>query len=152
MLDDESRFWEKVNRNTEEGCWLWKATKHPDGHGKISVDGEYEYAHRVSYSLQKKDPRDELVLHKCGNPGCVNPDHLYLGNHSDNIRDAYERGERDVPLTKEDVVEIKRKLEYSDKTQREIAEEYGVVRGTIGNIATGRNWSQVELPSEDDAS
>jgi len=152
VLSDVKRFWSKVDIGGPDECWEWMAVRHPFGHGKIKVDGQYEYAHRVAYSLERGALGDDLVLHKCDNPPCVNPNHLYLGDHTDNIRDAYNRGQRsDSPLTKQDVVEIKRKLADGEKTQREIAEEFGVVRGCIANIATGRNWSRVEISGGDEA-
>jgi len=147
VLSDVKRFWSKVDIGGPDECWEWMAVRHPFGHGKIKVDGQYEYAHRVAYSLERGALGDDLVLHKCDNPPCVNPNHLYLGDHSDNLKDAYERGgqERSSKLSENQVREIKRKLQDGDTSQRELAEEYGVVRGCISNIATGRRWSHISV-------
>ena len=147
VLSDPGRFWSKVDKSGPDDCWEWTAVRHPFGYGKIKVTGQYEYAHRVAYTLERQSPGDDLVLHTCDNPSCVNPNHLYLGDHSDNAQDAFDRGRgyRRSDLTEKDVREIKRLLARSDKTHKEIASEFGVVASCISNISTGRNWSHVEL-------
>lgn len=80
-----------------EGCWLWTASKFPKGYGQFKYlhDGKpQQYAHRISAHLYKGfdfNP-DVVVCHKCDNPSCVNPDHLFLGTTSDNMRDMSEKG------------------------------------------------------------
>ena len=73
----EDRFWEKVNKNTENGCWEWFAGKRADGYATLWINGKHEYAHRLSYVWAKgKIPSNLVIDHLCRNPSCVNPDHL----------------------------------------------------------------------------
>jgi hypothetical protein len=156
------RFWEKVLK--ADGCWEWtgcrggKATsgKH---YGGLSVRGRMVKAHRISYELHYGDVPDGLcVLHRCDNPGCVRPDHLWVGTRSDNARDAVRkgrdtatarpecipRGEKrpNAKLTAEKVVEI-RKLRGLGYSQQKLADTFGVSRGTLRDVFLGRSWTAV---------
>lgn len=82
------RFWRFVKKT--ETCWLWTGARTNFGHGvfknKIATGN---LAHRFSYALHFESiPSKKMILHKCDNPDCVNPEHLYLGNHKDNMRDV----------------------------------------------------------------
>lgn len=87
------RFWEYVNKT--ETCWLWTGFRDSDGYGKFQIGTNQKKksvrAHRFSYELVH-GPTELLVLHNCDNPPCVNPDHLYAGTHSDNMKDMYAKG------------------------------------------------------------
>ena len=91
------RFEQKVRRT--EGCWLWAGALgggNGDGrYGQIKHEGKVLRAHRVSYELHRASiPVGLHVLHECDNPRCVNPSHLRLGTHLDNMRDMYSKGRR----------------------------------------------------------
>lgn len=81
-------FWSRVDRSTD--CWLWLGAKNDDGYGIVGHVGK---AHRVAWELTNgKIPADQHVLHRCDNPGCVRPDHLFLGSNHDNVLDRHSKG------------------------------------------------------------
>lgn len=79
------RFMKKVS--IQNGCWPWLAAKTKDGYGQFNVGGRMQYAHRVSYGMFVGPIGEYHVLHRCDNPSCVRPDHLFLGTHDDNMKD-----------------------------------------------------------------
>jgi len=86
-----ARFWGKVECRGD--CWEWTGSRIWSGYGMFWKDGRYQRAHRVAYELTNGEvPADLFVLHRCDNRGCVNPDHLDIGTHRDNMRDRNERG------------------------------------------------------------
>lgn len=86
------RFWEKVSKSN--GCWIFSASPNREnGYGRIWFNRKHHFAHRISYEMHfGKIPKDKLVLHKCDNPPCVNPDHLFLGTDKDNTHDCIAKG------------------------------------------------------------
>jgi len=87
-------FWDKVDKVNSRDCWEWKASRNRDGYGQFWIGHMFIAAHRYSWELSRGClvPEDKMILHLCDNPGCVNPDHLYCGTQSDNMRDRHERG------------------------------------------------------------
>lgn len=116
------RFWEKVDKSPGQGpngeCWEWQGAKSGPGYGKFSIGGRKDtqlnrYAHRVSYQLVVGEIDSTLlVCHKCDNPSCVNPKHLFLGTHRDNLLDAFQKGRR-TPAVKKQITHCKRGHELS---------------------------------------
>ena len=81
----KERLLNKVSIDKEPGCWNWKASIIKDGYGQFKFEGKMEDAHRVSYKVFIGPiPENLHVLHKCDNPSCINPDHLFLGTQRDN--------------------------------------------------------------------
>lgn len=86
-------FWGKVQKGADDDCWLWLGPLNRGGYGHIGSNKRYRSAHRFSYFIHHGEiPGRLVVMHKCDNPKCVNPDHLKLGTHKDNSQDAIQKG------------------------------------------------------------
>lgn len=149
-----ARFWEKVDKNISYDCWIWTGAKHPKGYGHIGINGNNHRVHRVSWELHhgRKIPIGMCVCHKCDNPSCVNPDHLFLGTHKDNAQDRnvknrHVKGEqiKFSRLTEEQVIEIKSIYTGKWGEQTKLAIEYNVGTSTISNIINGKAWKHIEV-------
>lgn len=166
---------ERVSANAEAdtngGCWLWAGSAYLDkryGRPKpyIMVDGRQMLAHRAAVLADGRDPAGHFVCHKCDNPWCVNPRHLYLGDHASNMRDMTERrryfaarnpeacreagrkaglmndwagGERNPKAKITD--EQARAIKADGRPTRVLAVGYGVDRTTIQRIRRGALWN-----------
>lgn len=132
----EQRFWPKVARGgAEDGCWEWAATRNGKGYGQIDKVG----AHRVSYWLATGvDPIEMSVCHRCDNPPCVRPSHLFLGTHADNMADAKRK--KRLPsrpkLSDQQVAEI-RELYAHGMTGPKIAVLFGISHQQAGRLIAG---------------
>jgi hypothetical protein len=137
------RFMAKVDKN-ENGCWLWTAAKNIKGYGAFArVDGvKVEPAHRSSFIMFNGEiPKGMLVCHKCDNPSCVNPEHLFLGTPADNSKDMTEKWRTKSKFTPE----IIREIRLAKGKARDLANQYGVKsHGTILNIKHKRCFGYVE--------
>jgi len=132
------------------GCWIYVANKKrtQSGHVAAMFRGVQTFAHRAVWALTHGDiPEGLCVLHRCDNPRCVNPDHLFLGTPADNARDMVEKGrslsgERNpkAKLTAFQVNEI-RQLKKGGAGTTELARRFGVDRTTIQQIMRGATWS-----------
>jgi hypothetical protein len=99
----KARFLDFVDRASDDECWHWLGATAGNGYGVIrSNTGRMTYAHRLSYVIfHGKIPNGHHVLHHCDNPPCVNPKHLFVGTHLDNVRDMHAKGRKNqsFPLT-----------------------------------------------------
>lgn len=148
----EQRFWNHVSKGSEDECWEWQGSRYKDGYGQFHVPAIGHVAHRVAYVLFVEEiDTDDLVLHKCDNPPCVNPNHLYKGDASQNANDRFERKPGIIvrgslngmsKLTEGEVLDIKMKLAENIKP-RVIAEMYEISPKTVSDIRTGRYWKHV---------
>lgn len=149
-------FWEKVAIVDRELCWEWTAGRNRTNYGMFALELGPEkkiihyQSHRVAWFLTYGPIPDGLIVcHKCDNPPCVNPAHLFLGTYQDNARDRASKG-RSRPrkgetngnskLTLEQVLEIRSRFKPRVVTRVKLAEEYGVNVETIGRIVQGRGW------------
>ena len=137
------RFWRRV-RKSPGGCWNWMSNGKSYGQLVVKFKGMYTWlrVHRVSYILHNEMlPEGLQVLHKCDNPRCVNPSHLFIGNQQTNLQDMSEKGRRYSILTEEDVFQIR--FLSGGKKRRELAEQFGVSEVSITNIRMGNTWKHM---------
>ncbi len=86
-------FWSKIDRSEVESCWPWFGGKLQSGYGGAWWRGRHTGSHRVAYELANGPiPGGLQVLHRCDNPPCCNPAHLFIGTHLDNMRDKVDKG------------------------------------------------------------
>jgi hypothetical protein len=157
------RFFSKVSPEPNTGCWLWSGAVDLFGYGRIHVrsPGQVNAAavptHRVAWEIKNGPiPSGLFVLHRCDNPPCVNPAHLFLGTAADNLADMDAKGRRVVPdtrgernsnarLTARQAAEIRAACEAGPRgVRRALAVKYRVSRGTIDHIARGQSWAHLE--------
>lgn len=146
----KERFWQKVK--TGEGCWEWTAYRKRGGYGQFWDGKIHVLSHRFVYELTFGPiPETLCVCHTCDNPGCVNPAHLFLGTHKENMQDMYNKnrqrgasGEKHhraiLKATDIPVIRLRQKI---GETAGKIARDYGVARVTIQHIIDGRTWRHI---------
>jgi len=142
------RFWIKVAKT--DTCWLWMAViSGNNSYGAFRFNGRMQPSHRVAWTLQHGDiPTGICVLHRCDTPRCVNPSHLFLGTHADNMADKAAKGRSSKmkgsthgmsKLTEINVISIRN----DHRTYRQIAADFGVDQSLIGHIKSRRIWQHV---------
>ena len=148
----EERFWSKVARQAGDECWLWLAGRDKDGYGYFFKPAGKDRAHRIVWEITHGSIPDGLcVCHRCDNPSCVRPDHLFLGTNIDNIADRDRKGRACkgeahpywngnkgsanpyAKLSDDDV----RAIRQDPRRKAQIARDYGVTAVTIGHIKGG---------------
>lgn len=153
----ESRFWSKVDKSDHpKGCWIWVGARLKAGYGYFWFQKKRQLTHRVSFIFSNGNvPQGLDVLHKCDNPSCVNPDHLFLGTQIDNSKDMVNKGRCNPPageraaiskLNREQVLNIRQIWKVGGYSKRDIAATYDVHYMTIHAIITRRSWNH--LPDE----
>lgn len=151
MRSIEERFWSKVNKT--DNCWLWQGgISNRYGQIKISKSRKQISVHRYSYELHYGIISNNLfVCHKCDNPLCVRPDHLFLGTYLENIQDMLDKKRHNYgskhsmsKLNENDIIEIKLALQnpYCG-INKDLANKYNVNHRTISNIKLNKNWKHV---------
>lgn len=136
-------------------CWRWRGKGNQDGYGRLRIDGGKKImAHRLSYILfNGKIPKGKLVLHKCDNPWCINPTHLFLGTDQDNQDDMINKGRKcqgesyPTSLLNDDAVRYIRKSgipKHPEFGWTALAKKFNVSTSTIRAAASGRQWRHVK--------
>ena len=161
---DCERFWSKVDKSHgNNNCWEWLGGKNKQGYGRLNIHRIIKLAHRISYELAYGTFDPSLsVCHRCDNPGCVNPTHLWLGTRTENNQDrnnkgrtVYQTGELvgSAKLTDLQVEEILSRFDNGETNRRQLAREYGVshqrIRVIVGkkNRTTGSVRKHYQTPS-----
>lgn len=154
--DVTERFWAKVNKNgptqphMETACWLWLGSLTDKGYGRLMIKYVMHRAHRFSWELHNGGIAENFfVLHKCDNPSCANPDHLFLGTQRDNMEDKAIKGRAPkgeasalAKLTEKQVISIRE--QYTNGARgMDLAAQYGVCRATISLIVNRKLWAHI---------
>lgn len=144
-------FWNQFKKDTDTGCWIWQGATYHGGYGftrlPLSTEepGRKFATHRLAYMLHHKIPLDlppsQFVCHHCDNPTCGNPKHLFLGDHTANMRDAQAKGrlgklDRNKPITQDEATLIR--LDRSNGYKlRELAKKYELSTATVSKVTSG---------------
>lgn len=148
----KQRFFESYVIDGSSLCWEWIGAKSRGGYGRLKIENRPVQAHRFSWMIHFGDiPKGMYVCHKCDNPSCVNPNHLFLGDQSDNMRDMSEKGRssdnrgEQNPNSKltNDLVSDIRHLWDNGMTPKRLSIKFGVPLGTINNIVFGYTWQHI---------
>jgi len=150
FCSDLCSFMSKCERDPTGGCWNWTAGLRTGGYGQMRFCGKSLGAHKASYLLFKgRVPVGLVVCHKCDNPKCVNPSHLFLGSPQDNSSDMVDKGRStkgeshgNAKLSDVEVAGILA-LRSGGESLTKIAEKYQVSKKTILNISQGKSWSHI---------
>ena len=131
---DKVRFYDRICPEPNTGCWLWIGAPDSFGYGQIEINGASYRTHRLSWMIHRGEITKGLVVcHRCDTPACVNPDHLFLGTHGDNVRDMHKKG-RNRPATKRcdpAIVQLAYLLRDHGNTYPQISEWLRVPHRTI---------------------
>lgn len=146
-------FWSKVDKGRNpDACWSWQARRNAHGYGSVVRWRRLWLAHRLAYEMTVGPiPNAMHVLHRCDNPACVNPAHLFLGTQADNVRDMVAKGRKVTAsgekaggskLTVAQVQEI-RSRRTDGETLLAIANDYGISDALVSYIANRKAWKHV---------
>jgi len=146
----QERFWRKINLVGPNDCWEWTAGKISDGYGSFRIKDKTIYTHRLMWELLHGPiPSGKLILHKCDNPLCCNPDHLFIGTQTDNMQDMYRKGRANpmrgekhgmTKLTEHQVREIRKRYAAGGTSHSKLAKEYKMSKVQIGRIIRRQRW------------
>jgi hypothetical protein len=149
---DKTKFYTYFTKNEETGCWEWDGTIRT-GYGRYYYKGKWMTAHRVSWELHNGPiPDGLLVLHKCDNKPCVNPDHLFVGTQRDNVRDMWKKQRAKVlkgskspnsKLTEKTAIEIRNLYEEGGTSYAKLARKFNVSAKLVELVIKRQVWRHV---------
>ena len=138
-----NNFWRQIKKTKK--CWIWTGYIDKDGYGILGLHKNTR-AHRIAWMLQNGEiPKNMCVLHKCDNPPCVNPKHLWVGTHQENMQDMKLKCRFSIrnKLSKRNIFKI-RKLKYNfNPINKYIAKIFNVDTSTINRIVNRKTWKHI---------
>jgi hypothetical protein len=139
----QEAFWSKVDKSGD--CWIWTGTRYRAGYGHAVYLQNHMQAHRAAWTIEHGDPGALRVCHRCDNPPCVNPAHLFLGTDTDNMLDKIRKHRDPRLLTADKVHAVRDRL--GRMSQLEIARELGLSPTVVSKIKLGKRYSWLETTS-----
>lgn len=145
MIDSlPERINDKIWPEPNSGCWLWSGATSPKGYGVVWWAPGMARVHRLVYVAVNGPIADGLsVLHRCDNPPCCNPDHLFLGTNRDNVDDKVRKGRAAKKLTSDQVLAMRAAYSGGGVSQGRLAAEFGVGQPRVSKIVNRKNWTHV---------
>lgn len=154
MTSDPARFWSRVKKNSGPSgkCWEWTGHRNHDGYGRAWWNGRHILAHRLAWLLNGHSVPNGLCLcHRCDNPPCVRPEHLFVATQKENIADSYAKGRQrtewplgeaasNAKITADDV----RMMRSSGESPKVLAARYRLDHSNICKILRRTSWRHVE--------
>lgn len=151
------RFARKFIPEPNSGCWLWTDALDRDGYGRIQIGCGSKKAHRVSYEIHCGPISDgELVCHRCDNPACVNPEHLFLGSNHDNVADMVRKGRSArvknprpgasngrATLSEDQALSALHSVLVQRRSRASVARDIGVGKAAIEKLCAGKTWTHL---------
>ena len=142
MNAEQQKFFDKVIPVTESGCWLWNGAVSNRGYGNFGIGRKTFLAHRTSFELFSGPiPRPLWVLHRCDVRSCVNPAHLFLATHKENMADMSRKGRSGKKLTRADAEELRRLYASGAYSHSGLGRLFGVNHRNVGRIVRGEMWA-----------
>jgi len=144
LRDRAIKFWPRVAIKESAECWLYKGCKDSHGYGWLTFRNRQIRASRLAWMIHNnlEVPQGKFVLHKCDNPPCCNPAHLYLGTQKDNVRDMLVRGRYPSVFTPAEVRDIFYRA-HRVETGTSIAKCYGITQSMVSAIKRGIRWKHL---------
>lgn len=137
-----TRFWAFVDKKDAGSCWEWAGARDLNGYGQLSIDRIPRKAHRLAWTIHfGAVPDKHYVCHRCDNPPCVNPAHLFVGTDLDNKRDAAQKHRYTVPRRKKLTLADRLDIFFAPRdrdTGGDLARRYGVSKVTVHHCRIGR--------------